>query len=198
MNSVLVIAPHPDDAELGCGATISKLIRNGCKVSILTLTDRSEFDIEPEVQAAAKELGLEENIKLLNFPHRDLWSSRAGILRTFERARDTLDLDVVFTPAPDDLHQDHQVSLEEAKRAFKGTTLWGYEILRSNFSFAADVFVEVEKEDVERKVKAIKHYHTQANKLYCRAEAIFGLARVRGAMCGAVLAEGFKNIWQVL
>ena len=36
---MLVVAPHPDDAELGMGGTIAKLIQRGMKVGILDLTN---------------------------------------------------------------------------------------------------------------------------------------------------------------
>ena len=39
MLDVLVIAPHPDDAELGMGGTISLMLREGMTVGILDLTD---------------------------------------------------------------------------------------------------------------------------------------------------------------
>ena len=38
MLDALVVAPHPDDAELGMGGTIVRLIQQGWKVGILDLT----------------------------------------------------------------------------------------------------------------------------------------------------------------
>jgi len=39
MLDALVIAPHPDDAELGMGGTIALMLQRGLKVGVLDLTD---------------------------------------------------------------------------------------------------------------------------------------------------------------
>jgi LmbE family N-acetylglucosaminyl deacetylase len=39
MLDALVVAPHPDDAELGMGGTIALMRAQGMKVGILDLTD---------------------------------------------------------------------------------------------------------------------------------------------------------------
>ena len=78
--SLLFIQPHPDDLEIGAGATVAKLIRDGKKVSCLTVTDGaagtydgSVADSElaatrkAESEAAAKIIGLKD-LLWLNFP----------------------------------------------------------------------------------------------------------------------------------
>jgi hypothetical protein len=45
--SLLCIQPHPDDNEVGAGATIAKLARSGCKVTYLTVTDGSKGTDDP-------------------------------------------------------------------------------------------------------------------------------------------------------
>lgn len=78
--SLLCIQPHPDDNEIGAGATIAKLAKNGCKITYLTVTDGSIGSSDPnakpediarirkqEVEKAAECLGVSELV-FLNFP----------------------------------------------------------------------------------------------------------------------------------
>jgi LmbE family N-acetylglucosaminyl deacetylase len=39
MKNVLILAAHPDDEVLGCGATIAKLADQGSAIQLLTFTD---------------------------------------------------------------------------------------------------------------------------------------------------------------
>src|SRR3989441_12036939 len=77
-------------------------------------------------------------------------------VRTFpERRQDILELliglwdewspDAVFQPSLHDIHQDHQVIAAEGLRAFKRTTMLGYEIPGNNFDFAYQAYVSLEK-----------------------------------------------------
>lgn len=75
--SILCIEPHPDDNEVGAGATIAKLVKNGCRVTFLTVTDGRIGTVNPmqdpdelvkirekEMDDAAKLLGVFSIIKL--------------------------------------------------------------------------------------------------------------------------------------
>lgn len=197
---LLAIGAHADDVELGCGATLSKFGRmEGVHVRILTLTDRNEPDTyQQEFGSAVSCLNCKADAVAHHFTVFTMHHERSAILRHFERDRDDFKPDVVFVPGPGDHHQDHQVVIEEARRCFKGITLLGYEIIRSNFGLRPDVFVRVELDHVDAKAKAVQCYEKQKDKLYCRPETIEGHARFRGAMCGAPFAEAFQSEWIVL
>ena len=49
--SLLCIQPHPDDNEVGAGATIARLARSGCKITYLTVTDGSKGTDDPAISA---------------------------------------------------------------------------------------------------------------------------------------------------
>jgi LmbE family N-acetylglucosaminyl deacetylase len=99
---------------------------------------------------------------------------------------------MVFIPSTDDTHQDHQVVSHEGFRAFKRTTLVGYELPWNNLTFKASFFVRLSPEDVGRKVEAIHAYRSQADHLYTTEDFLRGLARVRGVQIGAGYAEAFE------
>jgi N-acetylglucosamine malate deacetylase 1 len=107
----LVIAPHPDDAELGMAGTILLLREEGAKVGVLDLTDGeptphgSPAIRQRETEAATAVLGLDWRGNL-GLPNRSLTADLAararlaGILRQL-RPR------VVFAPYWEDAHPDH-------------------------------------------------------------------------------------------
>ena len=88
-------------------------------------------------------------------------------VRTFpDRRQDILELlvalwdewrpDVVFQPSHHDVHQDHQTIAQEGLRAFKRTTILGYEIPWNNFDFSYGAYIALEQRHVERKVAAVR------------------------------------------
>lgn len=197
----LIIAPHPDDGELGVGATAAKWADGGCKLTVLMLSDRGEPTWMEEALKSAKVLGKNGAITVETL-HQTVFhmaSERQAILRSLEAYRGRIKPDVVFAPAAGDLHQDHAVAMDEARRVFKGVTLLGYEIIRSNLGFRPTLFVPVTADQIARKVDAVACYATQRGKLYTDSHAIEGLAAVRGAQCDSPteLAEAFSVEWMV-
>jgi len=108
---ILAIGAHPDDVELGCGATLAKEIASGKKVGILDLTKgelgtRGSAEIrKSEADKAAKILGVlvREN---LNLPDGFIQNNRASQLALIEKIR-YYQPDIILTNAIDDRHTDH-------------------------------------------------------------------------------------------
>jgi LmbE family N-acetylglucosaminyl deacetylase len=90
-----------------------------------------------------------------------------------------------------DIHQDHGTVTEEALRAFRGSTVLGFDVIRSSYGFFPSFLVEVSEADVDQKVSALRQYKTYADKYYFN-EAITRATLVRhGALAERPYAEGF-------
>ena len=197
-DTVLVLAPHPDDFELGMGATAAKLSDMGVNILVLMLSDRGELTWLDEAHEAAAIIGENVTVETLHLTVFHMANERATLLRSLEQYRKAVpDLGAVFAPASGDMHQDHVTCMNEARRAFKGVTLLGYEILRSNFIFNPQLFIEVEAAHLDRKHQAIAKYHTQRGKSYCCHPVVGGLARARGSQSETIEAEAFEVEWMV-
>lgn len=203
IKSALILAPHTDDGELGCGATIAKLIDTGVDVyyAALSTADKSvppEFprdQLAIEVREATNQLGIkEENLLVYNYAVRKLNYVRQEVLETLVQLNKDLQPDVVFLPSSKDIHQDHTTIYHEGIRAFKYTTILGYELIWNNLSFSTDCFIQVDESQVMRKIEALKEYKTQEGKRYMDADFIRSLARVRGTQIGTDFAEAFEVI----
>jgi len=99
--------------------------------------------------------------------------------------------EIVFAHTQADIHQDHAVVTMEALRAFRGTTVLGYDVLRSSYGFFPQFLVEITGEDVERKVRALAEYTIYSDKYYFGPEIIRATSIRHGALAEREYAEGF-------
>jgi bacillithiol biosynthesis deacetylase BshB1 len=108
---VLAIGAHPDDVELGCGATLAKLARAGRRVGILHLT-RGEAGTRGSAETRRREA--EEAAQALGAQVLELLDCGDGAFRTGAVEEDALIAvlrklrpELVFAPTPADRHPDH-------------------------------------------------------------------------------------------
>jgi LmbE family N-acetylglucosaminyl deacetylase len=197
---VLVLAPHTDDGEFGCGGTMARLVEAGAEVryvafSIATKSLPDGFPpdtLAREVREATTELGIPEaQLTVHDFEVRTFPERRQDILELLIELWDDYQPDAVFQPSLQDIHQDHQVIAAEGMRAFKRTTILGYEIPWNNFTFNYDAYITLDKAHVERKVAALEKYASQQHRKYANAEYIWNLARTNGINVGRAYAEVF-------
>lgn len=202
-NKVLILAPHPDDAEFGLGGTIAKLIENGKEVFVIvfSLCEKStpaNFEvgaIEQEMYASLSLLKIpKENIIVFDFSVREFPSRRQEILEQIIEQRNEIKPDLIFIPSSSDIHQDHAVIHEEGKRAFKFYNLLGYEMPWNNFGFTSFIYNPLENSHLKSKLDAIACYKSQNFRIYSSPEFITALATLRGGQILIKYAESFELI----
>jgi len=106
-----VVAPHPDDAELGMGGTIVRLIGQGWKLGILDLTSGEPTPLGSLERRAAETLAANSALgnpwrKNLGLPNRSLEPTlvnRRELAGVFRQVRPRL----IFAPYWEDAHPDH-------------------------------------------------------------------------------------------
>jgi N-acetylglucosamine malate deacetylase 1 len=198
---VLVLAPHTDDGEFGCGGTLARLVENGTEVRYVafSIATRSLPDGFPpdtlarEVREATTELGIPESQLIVHdFEVRTFPEHRQEILELLIALWEDWEPDAVLQPSLRDIHQDHQVIAAEGLRAFKRTTILGYEIPWNNFNFDYQAYFALEKEHVERKVRALSKYESQQHRRYSDPEYIWNVARTHGINVNREYAEVFE------
>ena len=99
-----------------------------------------------------------------------------------------------FIPSLHDIHQDHSTIAQEGLRAFKNTTILGYELIWNNLSFDTQCFVRLSQENIDVKIRALKEYHSQGKRNYLSEEFVYSLARARGVQVGCEFAEAFEVV----
>ena len=205
--NVLVLAPHTDDGELGAGATISLLIENGANVYYMAFSTAEasvpkgfpKDILKTEVKEATFKLGIpSENLIIQNYEVRKLNYARQEVLDDLIDIRQKIKFDLVLIPSLKDIHQDHSTIAQEGLRAFKNTTILGYELIWNNLSFDTTSFVSLEKRHIQAKCDALKEYKSQGQRDYMSEEFIFSLAKTRGVQIGSEYAESFEVVRWVM
>jgi len=204
---ILILAPHTDDGELGCGGSIARFIEEGKDVhyvafSICTRSLPPHLAPDPlakEVQVATKLLGIpDSNLVLFDYDVRRFKEYRQDILEELIKLKQRIDPEIVFVPIAKDIHQDHQVIAEEGLRAFKNVSILGYELPWNNLSFNTQCFMKLQEGHIKKKIDALNAYDSQKHRSYLNADFIKSLATVRGVQINSSYAEAFEVVrWVV-
>lgn len=205
--NVLILAPHTDDGELGAGGSITKFIENGAKVTYVAFSTAEQSvpkgfppDIlKTEVKEATKVLGVSpENLIIFNYEVRKLGYVRQQILEDLIKIKRNNSFDLVLIPSLHDIHQDHTTIANEGLRAFKNTTILGYELIWNNLTFNTQCFIHLEERHIQTKINALKAYKSQGFRDYLSEDFIKSLARTRGVQIGVMYAETFEVVRLVI
>lgn len=219
--NILILAPHPDDEVLGCGATIKKLSEEGNTVFVLVVSRGSKrlYD-QTKVEAVRKE-ALEAHVLLgvtktffLDFPAPELDTvPLADISREISKILTEYKINVLYLPHRGDIHNDHRVVFNAGLVAARPvgncsvTEIYAYETLSEtewaapfgDDAFIPTCFVNVEN-TLEAKMEAMKCFKSQLREFPNprSLETIEALAKFRGATVGFKAAEAFMIIRQII
>ena len=219
--TILVVAAHPDDEVLGCGASIAKWTAAGDIVHIVIMaegaTSRSKSQ---DINANSKELSLlrhaaqragnilgASSVKLLNFPDNRMDSlDRLDVIKSIEIEIESIKPHTVVTHHCGDVNIDHRITHEavvtacrplpghsvQLLLAFEVTSSTEWQPAGSNISFQPNWFESV-IETFDYKIKALESYQSEMREWpHPRSlKNIEYLARYRGSSIGCELAEGF-------
>ena len=178
----LIVVAHPDDEVLGAGATISKLIKDGHEVAVVTMANHAAAranisdTLSVDQANAMKILGVNKmytadfpNIKMNTVPHLEL-------VQFIESCIEDYAAEAIITHHPSDTNNDHVITsyaVQAASRLFQrrenfaplkellymevpSSTEWSFDTSSNRFS--PNYFVEIGKEGVEIKIKALSAY----------------------------------------
>lgn len=199
--TILVLAPHTDDGELGAGGSIARWVREGNEVFYVAFSacetiqppDREPTILRGECMAATASLGVpSSNVRILDFEVRNFARDRQRVLDEMVQLNGDLKPDLVLVPSLDDTHQDHWVVADEARRAFKRTRMLGYEAPWNNFRFDVTAFVRLTEADSRTKWSALEQFGSQSGRSYMTWDYVIAQMRFRGVQAGTDFAEAFQ------
>lgn len=210
MTKILLLSPHTDDVELGCGGSVAKFIEQGHQILWIAFSS-AEDSLPPgmpkdtlsrEFEKVIERYGLaKDQREILGFRVRHMSDFRQDVLDHLVGVRSNFSPDIVIGPSVHDHHQDHQVVANEMIRAFKSSSsIISYELPWNNVRFDSQLFVSLEERHMETKWQALQEYRSQMinRRGYFEREFVFGMARMHGVQCNQRYAEAFEVIrWRM-
>jgi len=220
-NRILIIAAHPDDEILGCGGTVSRLVKEGSEISVIILgqgmpsrAQVKEGEEENGYPALLKEQSRQANriIGVKDLYFYDLPDNQFDtvpllvIVKIIEDLKKKLQPDIIFTHFSGDLNVDHRITYQAVLTAARPVPnesvkeIYSFEIISStewNFptSFQPDLFFDIE-DTIGLKLEALKKYNEELNR-FPHPRSLEGVelnARSWGMKTGIKYAEAFKVV----
>jgi LmbE family N-acetylglucosaminyl deacetylase len=192
---VLAIGAHPDDIELGCGASLAAHRAAGHEVALLVMTTgeqgpqaaRSRVEEQHEVAAL-----LGTPVYWGGFEDGEVPDGRAPVA-VIEQAMADFGADIVYTHSPRDTHQDHRATGEATLAAARRCSRVLMYESPSSTGFRPTLFVDV-ADHLETKLSLIRAHISQVLKNgLVDLEAIEALSRHRGFTARVRYAEAFET-----
>ena len=198
VRKVLCLGAHSDDLEIGCGATILRLIQEHPDLQVYWFVFNASGVRVSEAKRSAREFlrGTRSPvIRTAKFQESYFPSHWPAIKDTFEKIKGKFDPDLILTHYRDDRHQDHRVLSDLAWNTFRNHMILEYEIPKYDGDLGTpNVYIPVTRETGERKVAAIMmHFQSQRKRSWFTADTFWAMLRLRGIECASPtgFAEAF-------
>jgi len=196
--TVLCLGAHSDDIEIGCGASIIKLVRSRVRVNIVWIVFSGDRQRAHEARASARlflQRTASARVELHDFRESYFPTHVGEIKDVFEELKTTTKPDLIFTHTAKDTHQDHRVLCELTWNTFRSHTILEYEIPKYDGDTGSpNVFIELDRKLIDIKTRYLMRcFATQRDRHWFTGETFLGLARLRGIQCAAPggFAEAF-------
>ncbi|WP_318376154.1 PIG-L deacetylase family protein [Enterobacter sp.] len=198
---ILAIGAHPDDIELGCGATLANLAAKGFHITAIILTAGNAgcpagISRHDESRLALNRLGCQD---LFPFHYQDtrtdhyldaIINSIGKVIKAQEDAG--IRFVRTYTMHDKDRHQDHRATYQASMVACRTIPqILCYETPSCRLSFIPQAFEEFDEKALTNKIAALKFHQSQKHRDYMQPESIRALAQFRGLQAGMNLCEGF-------
>jgi LmbE family N-acetylglucosaminyl deacetylase len=196
----VLIGCHPDDIEIGCGATLLTLLARAPQLELTWVVLSANGTRADEARASAERFAESGTTRpeIVVESFRDGFFPYIGgeIKERLEELKSRIDPDIVFTHVGIDLHQDHRLVSELTWNTFRDNLVLEFEIPKYDADLASpNVFVPVTEEAVRRKVELLLEcFPSQSSKHWFSEDVFRGLMRLRGVESNSPtrFAEGFR------
>ncbi|OKV32140.1 PIG-L deacetylase family protein [Escherichia coli] len=182
---IIAIGAHPDDIELGCGASLARLINDGYHVVTVVMTKGTagcddNINRHDESRNSLQSLGCQQ-IFHLHFEDTQTQYHIDSMIKSlediiFKHIPEYIEIIRAYTMHDSDRHQDHRAVHKASIVACRKIP---------------QVFEEVDEYFFNVKLKALSYHQSQQHRNYMQPENLLTLAKFRGQQAGCKLSEAF-------
>ncbi|MEZ5099274.1 MAG: PIG-L deacetylase family protein [Thermoleophilia bacterium] len=197
LGTLLCLGAHSDDAEIGCGGTVLRLLEEHPAAHVVWVVLAASGERREEAVASARRLLGNASCEIVVEAFRDgfLPHDSVRVKERFEALKEAVSPDLILTHTRDDMHQDHRLVNELTWNTWRSHLILEYEIPKVDGDLGRpNLYVPLTAEQVERKVAhLLEAFPSQRGKHWFDAELFRGLMRLRGmeAVSPSGYAEAF-------
>jgi LmbE family N-acetylglucosaminyl deacetylase len=193
---LLCLGAHCDDIEIGCGATVLRLLERHPRTLVRWVVFTGSTPRQAEARSAADRLlaaAGEARVDLLSHRESFLPQAWGAVKEAFERIKADFAPTLILTHAVADHHQDHRVVAELTWNTFRNHLILEYEIPKYEGDIGnPNLFVPVERGDAEAKVATLMEcFASQHGRHWFDPATFLGLMRRMGCNAPSGYAEAF-------
>lgn len=198
---VLAIGAHPDDIELGCGASLARMAKDGYHIVAVVMTAgkagcNTKTDRHIESMSALQSLGCKQ---VFHFDFEDTKISHSVdlMIKSLEdvvtkKIPSQVNITRVYTMYHCDRHQDHCAVYKASIVACRHIPqILEYETPSSYSIFNPQVFESISEDLFVQKLHALSYHQSQKHRNYMQENQLRSVAKFRGLQAGCELSEGF-------
>jgi LmbE family N-acetylglucosaminyl deacetylase len=192
---ILALGAHPDDIEIGAGATLLQLARAypGLEARYVVLTGSALRQDEARTAASAFLSTADRTVELHSLDEGRLPIQWGQVKEILEGVAREFTPDVIFAPSPLDAHQDHRTIAEIVPTVFRSSLYLAYEIPKWDGDiWRPSMYVAAPADIMSQKVALLSEcFPSQQGRDWWDDELFLGFARVRGMESKSRYAEAF-------
>jgi len=195
---ILCFGAHCDDIEIGCGGTLLSILENERTTEVNWIVLSSNQTRKREANSSANLFlngARRKNVEINKFRNGYFPYIGKDIKYYFEKLKNRISPDIIFTHYRNDMHQDHRIVSELTWNTFRNHFILEYEILKYDGDLGAPiVFVPLEQKLYMKKIKIILGaFKSQSEKDWFNEENFLSIMRIRGMECHSITkyAEAF-------
>lgn len=194
--SILCVGAHSDDIEIGCGATVLRLLADRPGSIVVWVVLSADVEREREARSSAADFlvhAADSTVIVKSFRESYFPYQGAEIKDFFEDLKKIIDPDLILSHHRNDAHQDHRTVAQLTWNTFRNHVVAEYEIPKYEGDLGhPNAYVPVSGEVAERKIELLlKHFGSQHHRSWFRSETFRGIMAIRGVECNA--ASGFAE-----